>query len=102
MPSPLNNGADSPRMCSAGTKEEVMANFARYWDMSQAGRIPPQSRNERMEGKAKQLEKKELEEIAMETASLPRFEITGPHLPHDYIDDRQKVRHGRFGAIIND
>lgn len=101
MPSP-QPGADNPRMCSAGTKAAVMANFARYMDMSLAGEIEPQSKPERMEYRADQIAEKELREVVARTAFFPQYEITGPHQPADYTDDRQKDYYGRFGAIRND
>lgn len=101
MPSP-QSGADNPRLCSARTKEAVMANFARYFEASQAGEIQPQSKTQRMDYRIDQLVEKELREIAARTAFFPQYEITGPHLPHDYIDDRQRTYYGRFGAVRND
>ncbi len=79
-----------------------MANFARYFEVSQAGEIQPQSKTQRMDYRIDQLVEKELREIAARTAFFPQYEITGPHLPADYTDDRMKVRFGRFGARIND
>lgn len=99
MPSPLTIGADNPRLCTARTKEEVMANFARYWVMSQAGEIEPETKQQRMERQADALTDGD---IRYYTSFYPKWETIGPHLPPEYIDDRERVRYGRFGARISD
>lgn len=101
MPSHLNRGADNPRLCSAKTKEEVMANFALYWEQSKAGKIDPETKQQRMERQADALADSQLWHDNTRAASLPAFEIHGPHLPR-YQDDRLRARTGRFGHRISD
>lgn len=98
MPSP-QPGADNPRLCTAKTKAEVMANFARYWEMSQAGDIKPETKQQRMERQADSLTDGD---IRYYTSFYPKWEAIGPHLPPDEIDDRSRVRFGRYGARISD
>lgn len=98
MPSP-QAGADNPRLCTAKTAAEVMANFARYWDMSQAGEIDQETKQQRMERQADALIDGE---ISYYTSFYPQWETIGPHLPPEYIDDRSRVHFGRYGARISD
>lgn len=99
MPSPLTTGADNPRLCTAKTKAEVMANFDRYMEMSQAGLIKPETKQQRMERQADALIDGK---ILDQTSFYPQWETIGPHLPPEYIDDRERVRFGRYGARISD
>lgn len=99
MPPPLTTGADNPRLCTAKTKAEVMANFARCWDMSQAGEIEPETKHQRMERQADTLIDGD---IRYQTSFYPKWETIGPHLPPEHIDDRSRVRFGRSGARISD
>lgn len=98
MPSP-QTGADNYRLCTAKTKEEVMVNFARYWVMSQAGLIEPETKQQRMERQADALTDGD---IRYYTSFYPKWETIGPHLPPEEIDDRYRVRLGRYGARISD
>ncbi|WP_336709925.1 MULTISPECIES: hypothetical protein [unclassified Cedecea] len=102
MPSPLTPGAVNPRLCSAATPGEVLANVKKYLIKSWAGEIQPLSKQVRMEYRADQVADKELRDIAEKTSYLPIYEITGPHLPPEHIDDRSRVRLGRYGARISD
>lgn len=99
MPPPLTTGADNPRLCTAKTVAEVMANFARYWEMSQAGLIEPETKQQRMERQADALTDGD---IRYYTSFYPKWETIGPHLPPEEIDDRSRVRFGRYGARISD
>lgn len=101
MPSPLNRGADNPRLCSARTKEEVLANFARYWEQSQGSHAPVETKQQRMERQADSLADSQLWHDNYRASFQPTFQIHGPHLPH-YTDDRSRVRFGRFGHRISD
>ncbi|VEC00257.1 Protein of uncharacterised function (DUF2856) [Cedecea lapagei] len=101
MPSP-QPGADNPRLCTARTKEEVMANFARYWEMSQAGEIEPETKQQRMERQADSLADALLTRRNYKASFFPEWETIGPHLPPEEIDDRSRVRFGRYGARISD
>ncbi|EJF31741.1 hypothetical protein F3J27_03570 [Enterobacter sp. Ap-916] len=101
MPSP-QPGADNPRLCTAKTKEEVMANFARYWGMSQAGEIEPETKQQRMERQANALADALRHRDNFKTSFYPEWETIGPHLPYEYTDDRSRVRFGRYGARISD
>lgn len=98
MPSP-QPGAANPRLCSARTKEEVMANVARYLDASLGGGIKPETKQQRMERQADALIDGH---IRYETSLYPKWETIGPHLPPEEIDDRSRVRFGRYGARISD
>lgn len=100
MPSP-QSGADNPRLCSAGSKAEVMSNFARYWEQSMTGEIQPEPVEQLMQRKADAYIKSRLRIINREASFQPTFQIVGPHLPH-YTDDRSRVRLGRFGHRISD
>lgn len=102
MPSPLNYGADNPRLCSARTKEEVLANFAKYWEQSQGGDIPAETKQLRMERQADSLADSILWHNNTRAAFRPFYEIHGPHLPSIYTDDRLRVRYGRLGHRISD
>ena len=100
MPSP-RPGANNPRQCSGRTKEEVLANFARYYGLSLAGNIEPEAKQQRMERQADALADSQLWHDNTRAASRPVFEIHGPHLPR-YQDDRLRARTGRFGHRISD
>ncbi|WP_413498900.1 phage anti-RecBCD protein [Buttiauxella gaviniae] len=102
MPSPLNRGADNPRQCSAGSKAEVLANFARYWEQSQGSDTPAETKRQRMERQADSLADSQLWHDNYRASFLPAFQIVGPHLPHKYTDDRSRVRLGRFGHRTSD
>ena len=102
MLSPLNLGADNPRQCSAGSKAEVLASFARYWEQSLAGEIQPEPVEKLMQRKADAYIKNRLRIINYKASFLPAFQIVGPHLPHKYTDDRSRVRLGRFGHRTSD
>lgn len=102
MPSPLNRGADNPRQCSAGSKAEVLANFARYWEQSQGSDAPAETKRQRMERQADSLADSQLWHDNYRASFLPAFQIVGPHLPHKYTDDRSRVRFGRFGHRTSD
>ena len=102
MPSPLNRGADNPRQCSAGSKAEVLANFARYWEQSQGSDTPAETKQQRMERQADSLADSQLWHDNYRASFLPAFQIVGPHLPHKYTDDRSRVRLGRFGHRTSD
>lgn len=102
MPSPLNRGADNPRQCSAGSKTEVLANFARYWEQSQGSDTPAETKRQRMERQADSLADSQLWHDNYRASFLPAFQIVGPHLPHKYTDDRSRVRLGRFGHRTSD
>ena len=102
MPSPLNRGADNPRQCSAGSKAEVLANFARYWEQSQGSDTPAETKRQRMERQADSLADSQLWHDNYRASFLPAFQIVGPHLPHKYTDDRSRVRFGRFGHRTSD
>lgn len=101
MPSP-QLGADNPRLCSAKTKEEVMANFAAYWAQSQGSDTQVETKQQRMERQADSYADSRLRIINREASFLPAFQIVGPHLPHKYTDDRSRVRLGRFGHRTSD
>lgn len=100
MPSP-QSGADNPRLCSAGSKAEVLANFARYWEQSQGSHIPVETKQQRMERQADSLADSQLWHDNYRASFQPTFQIVGPHLPN-YTDDRSRVRLGRFGHRISD
>lgn len=102
MPSPLNRGADNPRQCSGRTKEEVLANFARYYGLSLAGKIEPETKQQRMERQADALADSQLRHDNYLASFQPTFQIHGPHLPSNYTDDRLRKYLGRFGAVRND
>lgn len=102
MPSPLNRGADNPRRCSAGSKAEVLANFARYWEQSQGSNTPAETKQQRMERQADSLADSQLWHDNYRASFLPAFQIVGPHLPHKYTDDRSRVHFGRFGHRTSD
>ncbi|XUV83514.1 hypothetical protein ACREYP_08875 [Enterobacter sp. TMH.L2] len=102
MPSPLTIGADNPRLCTSKTKAEVMANFARYWDMSQDGLIEPETKHQRMVRQADALADALLTRENFKASFYPKWETIGPHLPYEYTDDRSRVRFGRYGARISD
>lgn len=102
MPSHLNRGADNPRLCSAKTKEEVMANFAKYWEQSQGCDTPDETKQKRMERQANALADSLLRRDNYLASFQPTFQICGPHLPFDYTDDRLRVRFGRLGQRISD
>lgn len=102
MSSPLNRGANNPRLCSAGSKAEVLANFARYWEQSQGSHTPAETKQQRMERQADSLADSQLWHDNYRASFLPAFQIVGPHLPHKYTDDRSRVRFGRFGHRTSD
>lgn len=99
MPPPLTTGAANPRLCTAKTKAEVMANFARYWDASLTGDIEPETKQQRMDRQADSLIDGDIRYL---TSFYPQWETIGPHLPPEEIDDRSRVRLGRYGARISD
>jgi hypothetical protein len=100
MPSP-QLGATNPRLCSAKTKAEVLANVAKYLTESLGSHTPVETKQQRMERQADSYADSRLRIINREASFQPAFQIVGPHQPHE-IDDRSRVRLGRFGHRISD
>lgn len=98
MPSPLS-GADDPRRCSGSTRAEVLAKFARYYEVKD--QIPPETKEERNLRHCIWLAEKEESERIYQTSIRPFRKPAIDKFP-EYIDPRLRDFRSRFGAVSND
>ncbi|MEZ4109514.1 DUF2856 family protein, partial [Salmonella enterica] len=68
MSTPLNS-ADDPRRCSGRTKEEVLAKFARYYEVKD--HLPPETREEKLTRYAQDLYNLEMKQRIYQTSIRP-------------------------------
>jgi hypothetical protein len=105
MSAPLP-GADNPRLCSASTKEEVLARVRKYLEMEWAGLVEPETKEQRQERNlaARDAAQDEFHQKRMDKLnSLPA--LTKEQIENgctEFVDDRIKDYRGKFGAIRND
>ncbi|HGB3909074.1 TPA: phage anti-RecBCD protein [Salmonella enterica subsp. enterica serovar Birkenhead] len=97
MSAPLN-GANDPRRCSGSTKEEVLAKFARYYEVKD--QLPPETREERLNRYAQDLYNLEMKQRIYQTSIRPFRKAT--HTKFTEIDPRLRNYRSRYGAISND
>lgn len=97
MSVPLN-GADDPRRCSGSTKEEVLAKFAKYYEVKD--QLPPETRDERLTRYASDLYHLEMKQRIYQTSIRPFRKAT--YTKFIEIDPRLRNYRSRFGAISND
>ena len=103
MSSPLLDGAGYVRHPKKlGTKKEVLAALFADLGPKLGTQYEVESKEARQQRYCDDLISLDHSRVNESASRSPQYEITGPHLPHDYIDDRMKVRFGRFGARIND
>ncbi len=98
MSSPLN-GANDPRRCSGSTKEEVLAKFAKYYEVKD--QLPSETREERLTRYASDLYHLEMKQRIYQTSIRPFRKPVTDKFP-EYIDPRMRNYRSRFGAISND
>ncbi|EHM0779803.1 DUF2856 family protein [Salmonella enterica subsp. enterica serovar Newport] len=92
------NGADDPRRCSGRTKEEVLAKFARYYEVKD--QLPPETREEKITRYAQDLYNLEMKQRIYQTSIRPFRKATYTHFIE--IDPRLRNYRSRYGAISND
>ncbi|HBM0000048.1 TPA: DUF2856 family protein [Salmonella enterica subsp. enterica serovar Kodjovi] len=97
MSVPLN-GADDPRRCSGRTKEEVLAKFARYYEVKD--QLPPDTREEKLTRYAQDLYNLEMKQRIYQTSIRPFRKAT--YTKFIETDPRQRNYRSRYGAISND
>lgn len=97
MSSPLN-GANDPRRCSGSTKEEVLAKFAKYYEVKD--QLPPETREERLTRYASDLYHLEMKQRIYQTSIRPFRKAT--YTQFIEIDPRLRDYRSRYGAISND
>lgn len=97
MSVPLN-GADDPRRCSGSTKEEVLAKFARYYEVKD--QLPPETREEKLTRYAQDLYNLEMKQRIYQTSIRPFRKAT--HTKFIETDPRLRNYRSRYGAISND
>lgn len=96
MPAPMY-GADDPRRCSGRTKEEVLAKFARYYEVKD--QLPPDTREEKLTRYAQDLYNLEMKQRIYQTSMRPFRKATYTHFIE--IDPRLRDYRSRYGAISN-
>ncbi|EEA6466978.1 DUF2856 family protein [Salmonella enterica subsp. enterica serovar Give] len=96
MSVPLN-GANDPRRCSGSTKEEVLAKFAKYYEVKD--QLPPETREERLTRYASDLYHLEMKQRIYQTSIRPFRKAT--YTKFIEIDPRLKNYRSRYGAISN-
>lgn len=92
-------GADEPRRCSGSTKAEVLAKFARYYEVKD--QLPPETKEERFTRYAEEHHRREMKERIYQTAIRPFRKPEIDKFP-EYIDPRMRDYRSRYGAISND
>ncbi|EIE2768174.1 DUF2856 family protein [Salmonella enterica subsp. enterica serovar Rubislaw] len=97
MSVPLN-GADDPRRCSGRTKEEVLAKFARYYEVKD--QLPSETREERLTRYAQDLYNLEMKQRIYQTSIRPFRKARCTKFTE--IDPRLRNYRSRYGAISND
>ncbi|EAA7635020.1 TPA_asm: DUF2856 family protein [Salmonella enterica subsp. enterica serovar Carrau] len=96
MSVPLN-GANDPRRCSGSTKEEVLAKFAKYYEVKD--QLPPETREERLTRYASDLYHLEMKQRIYQTSIRPFRKAT--YTKFIEIDPRLRDYRSRYGAISN-
>lgn len=96
MSVPLN-GADDPRRCSGRTKEEVLAKFARYYEVKD--QLPPETREEKLTRYAQGLYNLEMKQRIYQTSIRPFRKAT--YTKFIETDPRLRDYRSRYGAISN-
>ncbi|EEJ5140804.1 DUF2856 family protein [Salmonella enterica subsp. enterica serovar Hadar] len=96
MSVPLN-GANDPRRCSGSTKEEVLAKFAKYYEVKD--QLPPETREERLTRYASDLYHLEMKQRIYQTSIRPFRKAT--YTKFIEIDPRLKNYRSRYGATSN-
>ncbi|ECI3508396.1 DUF2856 family protein [Salmonella enterica subsp. arizonae] len=96
MSVPLN-GANDLRRCSGSTKEEVLAKFAKYYEVKD--QLPPETREERLTRYASDLYHLEMKQRIYQTSIRPFRKAT--YTQFIEIDPRLKNYRSRYGAISN-
>ncbi|EAO0751970.1 DUF2856 family protein [Salmonella enterica] len=97
MSTPLNS-ADDPRRCSGRTKEEVLAKFARYYEVKD--QLLPETREEKLTRYAQDLYNLEMKQRIYQTSIRPFRKTT--YTKFIEIDPRLRNYRSRYGAISND
>ncbi|EHE7036414.1 DUF2856 family protein [Salmonella enterica subsp. enterica serovar Newport] len=97
MSTPLNS-ADDPRRCSGRTKEEVLAKFARYYEVKD--QLLPETREEKLTRYAQYLYNLEMKQRIYQTSIRPFRKAT--YTKFIEIDPRLRDYRSRYGAISND
>ncbi|EAW8022557.1 DUF2856 family protein [Salmonella enterica] len=96
MSVPLN-GANDPRRCSGSTKEEVLAKFAKYYEVKD--QLPPETREERLTRYASDLYHLEMKQRIYQTSIRPFRKAT--YTKFIETDPRLRDYRSRYGAISN-
>ncbi|EAT1195210.1 DUF2856 family protein [Salmonella enterica] len=96
MSVPLD-GANDPRRCSGSTKEEVLAKFAKYYEVKD--HLPPETREERLTRYASELYHLEMKKRIYQTSIRPFRKAT--YTQFIEIDPRLRDYRSRYGAISN-
>ncbi|EJJ4075830.1 DUF2856 family protein [Salmonella enterica] len=96
MSTPLNS-ADDPRRCSGCTKEEVLAKFARYYEVKD--QLLPETREEKLTRYAQDLYNLEMKQRIYQTSIRPFRKAT--YTKFIEIDPRLRDYRSRYGAISN-
>lgn len=96
MSVPLN-GANDPRRCSGSTKEEVLAKFAKYYEVKD--QLPPETREERLTRYASDLYYLEMKQRIYQTSIRPFRKAT--YTKFIETDPRLRDYRSRYGAISN-
>ncbi|EAR4677173.1 DUF2856 family protein [Salmonella enterica subsp. arizonae serovar 48:z4,z24:-] len=96
MSVPLN-GANDPRRCSGSTKEEVLAKFAKYYEVKD--QLPPETREERLTRYASDLYHLEMKQRIYQTSIRPFRKAT--YTKFIEIDPRLRDYRSRYGSISN-
>ncbi|EBF8361897.1 phage anti-RecBCD protein [Salmonella enterica subsp. enterica serovar Newport] len=96
MSVPLN-GANVLRRCSGSSKEEVLAKFAKYYEVKD--QLPPETREERLTRYASDLYHLEMKQRIYQTSIRPFRKAT--YTKFIEIDPRLRDYRSRYGAISN-
>ncbi|EDQ3252054.1 DUF2856 family protein [Salmonella enterica subsp. enterica] len=96
MSVPLN-GANDLRRCSGSSKEEVLAKFAKYYEVKD--QLPPETREELLTRYASDLYNLEMKQRIYQTSIRPFRKAI--YTKFTGIDPRLRDYRSRYGAISN-
>lgn len=96
MSAPLN-GANDLRRCSGSSKEEVLAKFAKYYEVKDL--LPPETREERLTRYASDLYHLKMKQRIYQASIRPFRKAT--YTKFIEIDPRLRDYRSRYGAISN-
>ncbi|HHK9547113.1 TPA: hypothetical protein ACQZHL_001287 [Citrobacter freundii] len=84
---------------SSKTKEEIISNFAFFWDSND--KANPSTKADRMSERMSAIKIHDLNFSNFKASFRPGWMVVGPVEP-DYVDDRMRKYRGRYGEVRSD